>query len=93
MAAASEELFSPTLVGCEWNRKARASTDVLERRFNVCAGANSGGAAGAAGHVRAWNGSPTADRVMGEKDSTGAGGVSVSRRRLPAGEHDGEEFR
>ncbi len=72
MAAASEELFSPSLLGCEWNRNARASTDVLERRFNVCPGAT--------GHVRAWNGNPTGDRVAGEKESAG-GGVSVSRYR------------
>ncbi len=84
MAAASEELFSPTLLGCEWNRNARASTDPLERKFNVCPGAT--------GHVRAWNGNPTSDRVMGEKQDT-TGGVSVSRRKMDQFEHDVEEFR
>ena len=67
MAAASESLFLP--LACEWNRNAKASTDILEKKFNVCPKAH---------HIRAWNGNPNLSRIHQEKDKS----VSVGRRKI-----------
>ena len=68
MAASNENLVRP--IGCEWNRNARASTDLLDRKYNVCPGMHG---------VRAWNGVPDAGRVTAAGKE---GGHSVGKRRI-----------
>ena len=74
MAADNENLFYQ--LGCEWNRNSQPSTDLLDKKYNVCNKVH---------HIRAWNGSPNIERMSQEKEH----GISVGKKRI---EHDEEEL-
>ena len=76
LIAADNEGLIMTL-GCEWNRNARPSADVLEKKFNVCPGAH---------HIRAWNGDPKVEKGRHEKERN----VSVGRRKIDPETHPEE---
>ena len=56
MAADAENLFFK--LGCEWNRRVDESSDVIEKKFNVCD----------ADFIHVWNGNPQLEKV---KNRTG----------------------
>lgn len=67
MAADNENMFYN--IGCEWNRNSRGSTDLLDKKYNVCPGVN---------HIRAWHGNPDQERILAVKEKN----ISVGRRRV-----------
>ena len=67
MAADTESLFEA--IGCEWNRNAKSSTDLLDKKYNVCPDAH---------HIKVWNGNPNMERIAQEKDKS----VSVGKKRV-----------
>eukprot|EP00094_Tigriopus_californicus_P007508 TCALIF_07228-PA protein Name:"Similar to Xxylt1 Xyloside xylosyltransferase 1 (Mus musculus)" AED:0.37 eAED:0.42 QI:0/0/0/0.33/0.5/0.66/3/0/403 len=67
MAADNENMFYN--IGCEWNRNSRSSTDLLDKKYNVCPGVN---------HIRAWHGNPDQERILAVKEKN----ISVGRRRV-----------
>lgn len=78
MAASAESLF--LALPCEWNRNSKTSTDLLDRKFNVCPKAH---------HISAWNGNPNLERMAAEKGRS----VSVSRRKVERTTDEANEFR
>lgn len=67
IAADNDGLILP--LGCEWNRNARPSSDVLEKKYNVCPNAH---------HIRAWNGNPKTEKSKHEKEKN----ISVGRKKI-----------
>ena len=72
MAADNENLFIN--IGCEWNRNAASSNDVLDKMFNVCPDVH---------HISAWNGNPNLEKLAQEKRS-----VSVGKKRLTNADYE-----
>ena len=75
MAADDESLFHG--LGCEWNRNSKGSTDLLDKKYNVCPNVH---------HIKVWNGNPNVERIAQEKEKA----VSVGKRRLDDGENVNE---
>ena len=50
MAVDAESLFMT--LGCEWNRNAKTTTDILEKKYNVCE----------AEFIHVWNGNPNLEK-------------------------------
>jgi len=73
-------------LGCEWNRNSRTSTDLLDKKYNVCPGSHhvrygemSRSIDFTITVIRAWNGSPAPERRWAEQSGSG---MSVGRRKV-----------
>lgn len=71
MAVDVEGLFMN--LGCEWNRNADETSDILEKKYNTCN----------AEFIHVWNGNPNLEKA---KNSAGDGKPTKSRTLVPKSE-------
>ncbi len=75
MAADNEGMF--LALGCEWNRNSKSSTDISDKKYNVCPNVH---------HIKVWNGNPNLEKLAQEKDKN----VSVGKKKIHKDDNENE---